>query len=465
VKVHTTVAFIVFLVAISAQAGSPIALHEERGGLGVYVGDSAEVVSAFRTHDNYSLHVLSRDKAFVAALRKRLKSEGWYGRGSAEYWAGAELPYVENLVNLLILEDPKAVGKAEALRCLAPGGLALLRTGQAWESLRKPHNADTDHWPQYLYDAGNNAVSRDTVVGPPRHLQWRGSPRWGRFHEKMSSFAAMVSTGGRVFYIMDEGSPASIFFPPNWHLTARDAYSGTVLWKRPIDKWVTRLWPYKAGPSTVPRRLVASEDALYVTLGIDAPVSKLDPKTGKTLTTFADTAKTDEIVLAGDLLLAVVRDQKTIPSNRDKIAFPGGGLNRGFWAKDRQARLKALDPTSGAVRWEVRMPIAPLCTGADNPRVYLCDYTRVIALDRPTGKVLWASSDINVAETYASGYAPRLVVRGGVVLFAGSENAMKHRGSWKTPSDRLVALSAKTKKRSGRRTIQPPDSTRRKTYS
>jgi len=447
VKQYTNVAFIILSGATSAWAGSPIALHEERGGFAVYVGESAEVVSAFRKHDNYNLHVLSRDKAFVANLRKRLKSEGRYGRGSAECWAGGELPYVENLVNLLILEDPKAVVKAEALRCLSPGGLALLRKGQAWESLRKPHHADTDDWPQYLYDAGNNAVSRDTVVGPPRHMQWRGSPRWGRFHEKMSSFAAMVSRGGRVFYIMDEGSPASIFFPPNWQLTARDAYSGTVLWKRSIGKWVTRLFPYKAGPSTVPRRLVASEDAVYVTLGIDASLSKLDPKTGKTLKTFAGTAKTDEIVLAGDLLLAVVRDQKTIPSTKDKVAFPGRGLNKGFWAMDRQARLKAIDPASGAIRWEVRMPIAPLCTGADEQRVYLCDYTKVIALDRPAGKVLWTSSDINIAEKYPSGYAPRLVVRDGVVLFAGSENAMKHRGSWKTPSDRLVALSAKTGKR------------------
>jgi outer membrane protein assembly factor BamB len=447
-KPHRNVALIVLLVAISAWAGPPIALHEERGGLAVYVGENAEVVSTLRKHDNYSLHVLSPDKAFVANLRTRWKSEGSHGRCTTEYWTGGELPYVENLVNLLILDDPKAVVKAEALRCLSPGGMAVIRKKQTWERLRKPTPLDTDGWPQYLYDAGNNPVSRDTVVAPPRHLQWRGSPRWGRFHEKMSSFAAMVSTGGRVFYIMDEGSPASIFFPSNWLLTARDAYNGTVLWKRPIEKWVTWLFPYKAGPSTMPRRLAASDDALYVTLGIDAPLAKLDPKTGKTLKTYEGTAKTDEIVLAGDLLLAVVRDQQTIPSTKDKVAFPGGGLNRGFWAKDRHARLKAIDPASGGVRWEVRMPIAPLCTGADEQRVYLCDYTKVIALDRTAGKVLWTSHDVTIAEKYPSGYAPRLVVSDGVVLFAGSENVSKmKRGSWETPSDRLVALSAETGRR------------------
>ena len=92
-KSHATAASIVLLVVTSAWAASPIALHEERGGLAVYLGESADVVSAFRTRGNYSLYVLSRDKAFVAALRKRIKSEGWYGRGSAEYGNAAEGGY------------------------------------------------------------------------------------------------------------------------------------------------------------------------------------------------------------------------------------------------------------------------------------------------------------------------------------------------------------------------------------
>ena len=56
----------------------------------------------------------------------------------------------------------------------------------------------------------------------------------------MSSFAAMVSSGGRVFYIMDHGSPSSIFFPSEWKLVARDGYNGVVLWSQPSDEWVTQ---------------------------------------------------------------------------------------------------------------------------------------------------------------------------------------------------------------------------------
>ena len=76
--------------------------------------------------------------------------------------------------------------------------------------------ADIDEWTHFMHDASGNAVAHDTVVGPPRHLQWVGSPRWSRHHDRMASMSALVSTGGRMFYIMDEGSRISIQLPPKW---------------------------------------------------------------------------------------------------------------------------------------------------------------------------------------------------------------------------------------------------------
>lgn len=428
-----------------SEVGAILDRHEHRGGFAVYVGEgNSDMVPRLSRLANYNVHGLSRNKSFVSETRSRLKEAGLYGGNSVEYWAGGELPYIENLVNLLVCEDRGDLDEAEILRVLAPNGLALFREKGGWEELRKPLNPETDSWPQYLHGAGNNPVSRDKVVGPPRHLQWRGSPRWGRFHEKMSSFAAMVSTGGRVFYLMDEGPAASIFFPADWQLTARDAYNGTVLWKRPIDNWVNRFWPYKAGPSTVPRRLVASNDALYVTLGIAAPISKLSLQTGKTLATYAGTERTDEMVLSGDILLVVVRDEHKIPTNRDS----SGSTSGNFWVQDQKARLVALDPGSGKTLWEMKTPIAPLTMAADDERVYLCDYQKVLCLDRLSGKLKWASDEVPIASNYPSGYAPRLVVKNGIVLFAGSENVMKMaRGSWKTPSDALTAFASETGKK------------------
>ena len=63
-----------------------------------------------------------------------------------------------------------------------------------------------------------NAVAHDTVIGPPRRLQWQGGPRWSRHHDNMSSVSALVTSGGRVFYIFDEGPHASIELPSKWKL-------------------------------------------------------------------------------------------------------------------------------------------------------------------------------------------------------------------------------------------------------
>jgi len=86
--------------------------------------------------------------------------------------------------------------------CLAPRGVALI----AGKKLVKPVPDAIDDWTHYLYDPRGNVVSGDTVVGPPAGLQWVCGPRWGRHHEHMSSVSAMVSAGGRVFTILDEGN-------------------------------------------------------------------------------------------------------------------------------------------------------------------------------------------------------------------------------------------------------------------
>ena len=41
----------------------------------------------------------------------------------------------------------------------------------------KPPNEEMDDWSHYLYNASNNAVSKDTVVGPPRRRGYTGVER------------------------------------------------------------------------------------------------------------------------------------------------------------------------------------------------------------------------------------------------------------------------------------------------
>ena len=144
--------------------------------------------------DNYSVHGLLTSREAVDRTRKRLIEGDLHGKSSVELFGGDQLPYIANLVSLLVCESPDIVPDEEVLRVLSPGGLALVRDGVKWKMVRKPVNPETDQWPQHFYGADNNPVSSDALVAPPRHLQWRGGPRWGRFHEKMSSFAAMVSS-------------------------------------------------------------------------------------------------------------------------------------------------------------------------------------------------------------------------------------------------------------------------------
>jgi len=430
-------------VGAASEAQAILDLHGNRGGFAVYISEGrGDTLVELAEKENYSVHALVRDQSAVATTRQALK-DGLYGKNCVEHWDGGELPYIGNLVSCLVCEGSAAVSRDEVLRVLSPGGLGLFREKAGWTPFRKPLNTATDEWPQHFYSPGNIPVSNDALVAPPRHLQWRGSPRWGRFHEKMSSFAAMVSAGGRVFYIMDHGSPSSLFFPSRWQLVARDAYNGVVLWRKPIDEWVTRFYAYKAGPSTVPRRLVATDDSVYVTLGMKAPLTRLCARTGRVLETYPDTECTDEIILMSDMLLVVLRPGLDVPTNEDNLSLK---VRRSFgWHATQPAKLLAMDPATGKRLWELDSPIAPLCVAAGRRNVYVCDWKKLRCLDRQTGEQRWASSELSVPGSYPSGNAPRLATRKGVVLFANSENVNK-RKRWNAPPDPLWAFSAATGK-------------------
>ena len=98
-----------------------------------------------------------------------------------------------------------------------------------------------------------------------------------------------------MFYIMDEGSRISIQLPSKWKLIARDAFNGTILWKRDIAEWQNQLWPLKSGPTNLTRRLVSTDNEVYTTLSYDSPMVAIDAATGKTLRTYEGTDTTEEM--------------------------------------------------------------------------------------------------------------------------------------------------------------------------
>jgi len=277
----------------AGEAREILATSGVQGGLVVHLGGGdARRTAALQTSPRYLVHGLDADPANVAAARHSLREQGRYGPVTVDRLIGTRLPYIDNLVNLLVADDLGSISHEEVLRVLCPEGVACIRQNGQWTKLVKPRPAAIDDWSHYLHSASNNAVSRDTVVGPPRRLQWVGSPLYSRHHDRMSSVSAVVSAGGRVFSIFDEATPASILVPPQWALIARDAFNGVILWKREIDQWHTHLWPLKSGPAQLPRRLVASAQHVYVTLRLDGPLMALDAATGETVRIYEGTPAT-----------------------------------------------------------------------------------------------------------------------------------------------------------------------------
>ena len=268
-----------------------------QGGLVVHIGcGDAKLTAAFRQNDSYVVQGLAARADEAERAQAHVHSLALYGSVTIRTWREAHLPYVDNLVNLVVTEDRGRIPMPEVMRVLAPGGVACVKRGNAWNRTVKPRPDTIDDWPQFLYDAGNNAVNRDAVVDHPYHVQWVADPKQARHHEHLASITAVVSAGGRIFSIQDEAPAASILLPARWFLVARDAFNGVLLWKHAIPSWHPHLWRFRHGPPQLSRRLIAIGDKVYCTLGIDAPVVCLDAATGRTLKTYAGTESCEEML-------------------------------------------------------------------------------------------------------------------------------------------------------------------------
>ncbi len=407
------------------------------GGLIVHVGcGDGKLTAALRVSGAYLVHGLDTDPQHVAAAREYIAGRGCYGPVSVDRWDGRHLPCVDNLVNLLVARGK--VPAAEIDRVLAPGGVALC--GPGLQKRVKPRPENIDEWTHYLHDAGNNAVAEDAVVGPPRHLQWTAVPRWARHHDRVASMSALVSAGGRIFYIFDEGLTASLVTPSRMSLVARDAFNGVLLWKKPIPRWQTRFWPLKSGPSQLPRRLVAAGDTVYATLGIDAPLAAIDAVSGKTLRTYGETKATTEILHDDGTLYLVVDPSLDTAKYTDRRR-----VNTPWWEEGDVVRVTAVDAAGGKIIWQHASAVMPLTLTAGGDGVFFHDGKKVVCLDKEDGTVRWQTDPVPRVARVMSFFSPTMVYRDGVVLFAGGEESglVKSTGG-ATKSDTLTAFDAKT---------------------
>ena len=396
---------------LAAQTAKQIiAATGVRGGLVVHVGcgdpstgsgQAGKLTAALLANDSYLVHGLDTDAANVAKAREHIRKLALYGKVSVDTFDGKHLPYADNLVNLLVADELGGVTDEEVMRVLAPLGVAYV----GGKKTVKPRPKEMDEWTHFRHGPEGNMVSGDTLVGPPRHVQWVCGPLFQRHHGIVPSITTVVSSGGRMFYMIDEAPMGLSGMPDKWRLVARDAFNGVLLWKRPMADWGSRAWSYWTEghaarfnhPLHVRKRLVAVDDRVYLTLGFNSPVTAIDAATGKTVMTYEGTDYTDEFVLRDGVLYLAVNDKPQKP-------WPGKGVAPEPPAekpKPSQKHIWAVNAATGTALWKAgpflgnaskldrlgSMRHLNLTVGAKG--AFLIDERDVVGLDLRTGKERW----------------------------------------------------------------------------
>ena len=403
------------------------------------------------------LHIVAiePEKEKVTQARQRLDAAGLYGTRVAVIHASPEsLPLPQYLASLIVCEDVRASGFStdegfaeKAFYSLRPyGGVVCVADSKGRrQAFRRaineaelataevegaggflllkregslPGSAD---WTHQYGDPANTVVSKDSLVRLPLGILWFGGsashmdvlPRHGHGPPEQI-------VGGRLFI---QGIDC---------LSARDVYTGRVLWKRelphlntfgvyydhtykpdPLDTSYNQV--HIAGANARGTNFVATPDRVYVIHGKSC--LGLDPATGETLSEFTlpvprDTGKPSEWGYIGvyqDLLIA----------GADFVKYsdhytPEKPSYREDFDKTSSKRLVVMDRDSGHVLWSFRSNSGlrhnAIAVGSD--KVFCIDMMpqrvaeqleetdgqptrlpRIMALDVRTGEVLWSTTE------------------------------------------------------------------------
>ncbi len=369
-----------------------------RGGVVVHAGcGDGRFTAGLGNGDRSLVHGLDACPDRVAEARAYLRREGLDNRIAVSRWRTSKLPFAENFVNLLVVEDRDKVPMSEVMRVLAPGGVAMIRLEDAWRKTVKPRPKEMGEWTHWLHGPDGNAVAADRIAGPPRRWQWMAGPTWSRSHNTVPSVTAQVSADGRLFYIADE-APAGMdgSASDRWMLVARDAFNGSLLWKRPIGPWGWEAWSTQWSsrftvPTHIPHRLVAAGDRVYVTLGFNAPVSELDGATGEVLRVLEGTDNTDEILFLDGKLILSLNAEPQRPGRPDEtpvrkaVAMIDAASGEMLWKTDGDGYVGLRSKTGSMQR------ISHLSMVAGDGRVFFVDGDELISLSCDDGRELWRS--------------------------------------------------------------------------
>ncbi len=367
---------IVILWCVAVQA----AIVDVDGGLVVCIGEDAlESTSNDWKKPGCVFQCLETTESKVCSLRERIMAAGCYGKVSVAQFDGKKLPYINNLVNLLIMDSRLNIPSSELKRVLAPYGVAVVNG----KKIAKPYPAEMDEWPQYLHGADNNCVAQDTVVGPPRHVQWISGPAWTRAHIGAATISSMISSGGRLFTIEDTETAENPLLPARWKLVARNAFNGIELWTKNYPEWEQVTVYIKNYHAQMQRRLAAIGNTVYCTPGLNAPLTALDATTGRTLKEYEGTEGTQEFVFHNGKLYTMVGDRMHFFSYKGAQAAA---------KRKKKVAAESVEIVSGNAFQGDGFPLSaynPRTRNAANPT------SLIVAINAKTGQEFWRSGKID----------------------------------------------------------------------
>jgi len=353
-----------------------LSVSDVQGGLAIHLGCSeVDLLEAFALDPRFVVQGLARDEGTAQRLRAALESRDLYGKATVNVLEGQRLPYNDDLVRTLIVDDALGVPQAELLRVLCPGGVLARRTGAGWSTETKPWPDEFDEWTHVRHGADGNVVSQDRAVGSPTNVRWiADSPSTSSLSQKV----VIVSAAGRLLSVIGERKPV---------LYARDAFSGVLLWERPYNVTLKN-YPHKAYWNRP--ALIAVGDHIYIQGGA------LDAATGEPAFQFEG----DPMLCAAGVLIT--------------------------------SRMQALDADTGTLLWAHPEPAEAVVVGGE--RVFLVEgewpvgggAVDLVCLDLKSGSEVWRRTflapETDAKPSRYDGYAPNTTPNG---LLAGM---VHHRG-------------------------------------
>jgi outer membrane protein assembly factor BamB len=409
-----------FWNAFSSLEGTPPVL--EQGGMIVHLGaGNGQLTAGLSVDHRFTVLGLEQNPELVTEAHNFIADRGLYGRVSVEQFdfGTTPLPFTDGIVNLIVVSFNRI--PADITKYLAPGGAVVAWNGEEARLLSSREYPDeADVWTHFLHDASNNAVADDTLVAPPRRLQWVASPLWLRSHETPSGIQASICDESRLYYIFDEGliGITDERLPDRWSLICRDAHNGRLLWRRPLGNWGWREWArekwegqdwtvVRAGRTVVPdqnhRCFVVHDGLLFATLEYGGPVSIIEATTGETIGILEDTECAREVLLLDGV--ALVFSAPAAFNDQQRLGIPA----------DAPSRLTAFDAASGERLWSVKPgEIRSLHLAAQDGRVVYQAGSSLVGLDLHSGEELWNIDPQN------NGGRNLLMADGRVVLLGGN---------------------------------------------